>query len=175
MNDEEYGKYAKDKTYLFSLMEEAIGKRAIKDNWLGWKEEEFSFTNKENLKDFYKLVIGDKEKDADNDPVISNPNHMRKFVKLLEGNKNTQVMGIIDGTLDVEEAYHKAFPTKKVPIKEVLSNFIDEIGKLETDEVEGLGQDEIKMLEQIKKLVVKRAKQHLALKAIDTDEDENDE
>jgi hypothetical protein len=57
-SDEEFSSYAQPS--LFSHFEVAFAKPII-SNWLGWKEDENKFTNTDELKRFYSLIVGDEE------------------------------------------------------------------------------------------------------------------
>jgi hypothetical protein len=154
MNDEEFSTLAKPN--LFSLFEEAIKKESIR-NWLGWSLDKIdksssnensmnSFTNMENLKKFYELIVGDPADDKE--AVITNPNSMRKFGELLQLDKSYLINQIIERKKTIEEASFLAFPPE-IPLNDTLNSCIEVIKKLPTEKTKGLSEQELSLMDEV--------------------------
>jgi len=74
-NDDEFGSYTDPKMY--RLFHEAVSVVKIKE-WLGWDESEFKFTNEEELKKYYKLLIPIFPED-DDEPARSEPPKIKTY------------------------------------------------------------------------------------------------
>lgn len=143
-NDEEFGDFADLK--LFSLFDEALIP-PLKE-WLGWSDDNYQFNNENNRKAFYRLIVGDP---VDNlDPVITNPQKMRNFRKLINTGKKIILSRFLSGEINIDQAIRAAEPDPvQVTIREAAENFISELNDLPAQKLKDLEDDEVELLKKV--------------------------
>jgi len=103
-DDEEFG--GKAKNNYFSLFEEVIRKRTVRD-WLHWDDNTQSFEHYENLHQFYSWIVPDE--DHDEEPRrIDDPKEIKELDYLISG-QHWDLMRRIDAhELDIRQASAQA-------------------------------------------------------------------
>lgn len=95
--DEEFGEYAQPNMY--SYFEEVFKKPAVK-SWLDWSDEEESFEDDENLREFYTWMIGPSDDDDDAGPhKLPEAKSVRDLAQVIEDENALAVLRSHDGTL----------------------------------------------------------------------------
>ena len=101
-NDDEFSSKAKND--YFSLFEEAIRNRDVKD-WLGWSNDSWTFENDANRKEFYSWISEDDE--HDNDRRIHDPRHIKFLGDLIAGDHRVLLREIDQYEIEIQTAHDK--------------------------------------------------------------------
>ena len=101
-HDDEFS--AKAKNEYFTLFEEAIRNRAVRE-WLDWSNDEWRFENDANLKQFYSWISEDE--DHNNERRIHDPRQIKDLGYLISGRHNTLLSQIDQYEISIGEAYGK--------------------------------------------------------------------
>lgn len=155
---------------LFSLFEEALKKPTLRD-WLDWDLEKIDqtneegnemsdFSNSENLHSFYNLIVGDPE--AKLDPIITNPQQMRKLGDIFDTQKTSIIGRILNGTIDVDTAYIQAFPPE-IELIDNLESCLEILEKLPIEKVRNLTAEELQLMDNLAKCIKQRKKDNIDL------------
>lgn len=91
--DEEFGEYAEPRMY--SYFEEIFKRRNVRD-WLGWDDNNASFTNEAHLEELYSWITPDAE---GNDPKLTKALDIRDLSTILEDDAALGVFRGKDGSL----------------------------------------------------------------------------
>jgi len=159
MDDPEFGSEAS--TDLFQLFYEAYRKPGIRD-WLGWCPDTCQYTNRANLVKFYELLVGDPDEDEP-EATITNPSQMRKFGRLLQEDKKTQLRRLLDKEIDVEEAHRQAFPPVEVPVQNVLEECLKALRNVSVDALQDMTESEAEILHRLREEIERKQQQRNAL------------
>lgn len=100
--DDEFS--AKAKNEYFTLFEEAIRNRAVRE-WLDWSNDDWRFKNDANLKQFYSWIAEDEENDQKRR--IHDPRHIKFLGLLISGNHKTLLSQIDEHETSIEVAHGK--------------------------------------------------------------------
>lgn len=124
--DEEFQSKANNE--YFSLFEEAIRSKDVKD-WLGWDPGTNTFSNLNNLRQFYEWITPDDEgpSHSKNKRRIHDPRHIKKLGFLLAEKEHGLLAKLDQWEIPIEEAYQRA---SAVPSKYDWKEAIQEAGDL---------------------------------------------
>ena len=95
---------SKAKNAYFTLFEEAIRNKDVK-KWLCWDNDNWQFTDDDNLKQFYSWISEDDE--HDNARRIHDPRQIKLLGYLISGGHNTLLSEIDQYEITIEEAHGK--------------------------------------------------------------------
>lgn len=150
--DEEFSELAELK--LFSLFDEAMIPPLRQ--WLGWKDENWKFNNENKRKAFYRLIVGDPADEMD--PIITNPQRMRDFRKLISSGKTNVLNRFLSNEISLDQAMRLIEPEPvQVSIKDASQTYFDQLNELPAEKLMKLEEEEInllnKVIEEIEKLL----------------------
>jgi len=108
-NDEEFGALADPKMY--RLFHEAIAVVKVKD-WLGWHDDEYRFTEEDNLDKFYKLLVAHVPEDEEESSRTREP----KIRTYLDVRNLKDILGNVEAQeclFDPDKSYNEALAVAK--------------------------------------------------------------
>jgi len=124
-DDEEFGDKAKNEYY--TLFEEAYRNSSVRD-WLGWDEENFRFTNNQNVKRFYAWITPNDEAEEGQEPRrIHDPRQIKELAHLIDNNR-TALLGQVEmHELTVSQAYERS---RAAPVLANWREMLEEVEEL---------------------------------------------
>ena len=143
--DEEYGSSfaSKQSAIFFELM----GAPAIRDEWLGWSEENKTFDNKVKLKKFFSWV---SRYEDSSDPIIKNRDDIRLLKKII---LDDEALDIMEDTGSIIEAYEQSLSVTTEGVKKAISSLKGNTDKITISAVRNLGaKEKAKLLSVIETL-----------------------
>lgn len=96
---------AKAKNEYYSLFEEAVRQAPVK-KWLGWDDDQYRFTNTDNLKQFYSWIIPNEEHEKQ-DRRIHDPRHIKYLGELISSGQDALMAQIDNHEIDIDSARQK--------------------------------------------------------------------
>lgn len=145
-DDEDFGGYAKSDMY--PLFHEAVALPVVR-GWLGWDEVSGSFTDEEQIHNFYQLLTPDEEEDTQRqDPKVTTYSQVRELRDIIPNAEAKRIL------LDVSRSFFDAVSVAK---REELSRswttqVAEAIGAMQTIGALDLPQIPEEDLAQIKKI-----------------------
>jgi hypothetical protein len=147
--DEEFGGFSDPKMY--RLFHEAISVVKVKE-WLGWDEEENTFTNVEGLEKFYKLLIPNTPEDEEELPRAHEP----KIRTYLDVRDLRDIIGNVEAEeclFDPNRSFHEALAVAKASATPNwaprIKAAIQTLQKMPTSTLKGLSAEEIVPLKEL--------------------------
>jgi len=101
---DEYQSYAKNE--YFTLFEESIRNKDVK-KWLSWDDENYQFTENDNLTQFYSWIIPDDEHD-DNKRRVHDPRQIKKLGFIIAQGKKDLINLIDQHEISIDAAFDRA-------------------------------------------------------------------
>lgn len=161
-SDDEFGDQAN--VEYFSLFEEMLGRPSIR-KWLGWSESVKKFTNVENTRHMYSLIVPTEIEKGETKRMISNPNDMRDFGRILaHENRDKVLFKILEGDLSIREAWQMLKPPGR-HWTELVADCLEALSRLPADQLEKLTEEQEQLLTRLREEAEKKLKQVKALKA----------
>jgi hypothetical protein len=148
-DDADYSEYAKPD--LITYFYEAVGRLPLK-TFFGYNEDTLLFENEDNYKLFYKWII----KDPDNDKIqkISSSTNVRDLTKIIS---NSEALAAFkEDKTSLESALAIVIKYSSIDWKKEISQAIEALKKLPTDELESLTPEDINLLSDLKEIIEKR-------------------
>jgi ribosomal protein S12 len=163
--DEEFGRLAGP--HRFTLFEEAIRRPSIR-TWLGWNDTSHRFENQAKAREFFHLIAGDPEEEVE--PRITSPAGIRGLGELLMADSQLPLNRYLEGQINLQTALGQIAPKEEVPLSDILEECKDTLSNLPADRIRDLGQQELKLLEDIARLIRRRKQEREALLTVPQDE-----
>lgn len=124
-DDEEFGDKVKNDYY--TLFEEAYRNSTVRA-WLGWSDEEHSFTNEQNLKLFYAWITPNDEVEEGQEPRrIHDPRQIKELAHLIDHNRTALLAQVDMHELTVSQAFERS---RAAPVVENWREMLEEVDRL---------------------------------------------
>jgi len=163
--DEEYADLADRE--LFSLFFEMISKPTLR-KWLEWSDDQQGFLNDVNRKHIYRMIVEDYTIDEEPVRVISNPQNMRTFAKILgHPHKDTVLDRLLNGDISIEQAWAILEPGI-TPWYEQVSTVTQALEQLPADELQSLSKEKEQLLSSLAEVIGRKRDQASKLRPVES-------
>jgi len=150
-DDEEWGEYAEPDLYAY--FDEAIRRRTVRD-WLGWDVDKWVFTDEERLHMFYSWVSPDDE--LNGACRLPSSDYIRQLDPVIESEAGTAVLSTPGN--NINDALAVARPIVEPEWRDPIKRAITALSAMPTNVLEDLGDDDRKLIEEIRDIAMKRLK-----------------
>lgn len=162
--DEEYAGLADRE--LFSLFLEMISKPTLR-TWLEWSDDQKEFLNDVNRKHIYRMITEDYTIDDEPVRVISNPQNMRTFAKILgHPHRDTVLDRLLNGDISIEQTWATLEPGVTA-WHELVATVTQALEKLPADELQSLSSEKERMLCSLREIINRKLDQASKLRSVE--------